>query len=112
MIGGDDHTRVWQQTCSAKTGDELSNRGIRVGDLSIVGLALVFCPVGRGSFVGIVRVIQVYPYEERPLAVPLAGDPVDSPLHHQARPTLHGLIPVVALPAATETGVVHIKAAV
>src|SRR5438067_12418755 len=64
VIGHDGNNRVLVQAPRLEPGDELSNRGIGIGDFSIVGFGKTRF-VRLGSIVGPVGIVAVHLVEDR-----------------------------------------------
>ncbi len=71
MIAGEDDQRIIEETAILEELPETTEERIGVGDFAVIRSPGVLRKVGFGRCVGIVRVIEMEPDEERCLAIAL-----------------------------------------
>src|SRR6185437_6196661 len=107
MIGHDSNERAVIKSLGAQGGKQVSDRGVNVGDFSVIGKGGIALRVRRRWIVGIMRVVKMDPQEKRPLRC--VSQPAQGMTNNHIGPALHGFIAVLVGPAQAVPGVIKIE---
>ena len=93
-----------------KCGEEFAQYRIGVSDFSVVRLRSVSFFERGGRIIGIVRIVEMHPNEERALG--MFAHPIQRTTHHIFCPALYRLVTIGATGAHAESRAVHIETSI
>src|SRR5213080_1936113 len=110
VIGHDGNNRVLVQAPGLEPGDEFSNRGIGIGDFSIVRIGSKAGLVWLRRLIRSVRVVAMHPHEDR--SERMFAEPCERTIHHFTGTPFNAVIAIFAKTSAMKAGVIGIESSI
>ena len=98
------------ETVLAQRVQQFADAGVRISDFSVVGLRGVAFLEWRRRIVGVMRIVQMHPQEERPIGH--LAEPSQGVIYHHRGAPLDRLVAVGAVAAQPKTRVINVEAAI
>src|SRR6266403_6290175 len=109
MISHDGYQRAVIKPAQPQPTEEFAHRGIGVCNFAVVRRGSVLGLVRLRRIIGVVRVVEMHPDEERPLVV--CGQPLQRVSDDFAAAAFNRLVTVFSLAPSVEAGIVEVKSA-